>query len=66
MHYEINVSKRVDATQRYAHYFATAERSITDESKAKATVEHFRQLFPEPEYNVTCTRWMSSGEEMDW
>lgn len=40
MHYEINVSKNGK------HYFATADRSLRDEEKAKKLFEQFTQLFP--------------------
>lgn len=49
-HYEINVSVNGQ------HFFATADRSITSESKATALVKLFRVKFPEEEgYQVTCS-----------
>lgn len=51
MNYEINVSRNG------SHYFATADRSISDQSKAKRVVDHFRELFPETEgYKITVRR----------
>lgn len=56
MYYEINVSKKREIsgrTPQYAHYFATAERSITDTETLKVVVKHFLEIFPKPEYQIS-------------
>ena len=50
MHYEINVSHNGQ------HLFATAERSLLTEAKAKALFQDFATRFPaEQGYSVRCT-----------
>lgn len=62
MHYEINVMKK-----GYGHYFATNERSVTNETKAKELFEHFTRIFPESEgYTVTVQLIQSYGTYLDW
>ena len=65
MYYEINVSKLNPDTGRYEHYFATAERSITNMFKLQTAVDDFKNRFPESEgFKITCTHWQKIGEEM--
>lgn len=62
MYYEINVSLNGQ------HFFATAERSITEEAKAKLVLGIFRNVFPETAgYKISCTFWRKEGRRMlDW
>lgn len=56
MYYEINVSKKREVsgrTPQYAHYFATAKRSITDTNTLKEILKHFLSIFPKPEYQIS-------------
>ena len=65
MYYEINVSKLNPNTGRYEHYFATAERSITNMFKLQTVVDDLKNRFPESEgFEITCTHWQKIGEEM--
>lgn len=60
-HYEINVAK-----DGY-HLFATAERSLVTESKAKELVALMREKFPESEgYDVTCSYTAVVGRKCDF
>lgn len=64
MYYEINVAKLNPDTGRYEHYFATAERSITNMFKLQKIVDDFKIKFPKSEgFEITCTRWEKIGEE---
>ena len=64
MYYEINVSKFNPDTGRYEHYFATAERSITNMFKLQKIVDDFKIKFPKSEgFEITYTRWEKKGEE---
>ena len=66
MYYEINVSKLNPDTGRYEHYFATAERSITNMFKLQKIVDDFKIKFSEEEgYKLTCTHWETRGEEIE-
>jgi len=68
MYYEINVSKlvkRSGVVERYEHYFATAERSITSTKELKVIYDHFVELFPEPEFNLTVTNYEKIGHFID-
>lgn len=57
MYYEINVSK--DGK----HFFATAERSITNETKMEEMYNLFLEKFPEKEgYKLDVTRWSMQGK----
>ena len=61
MYYEINVS------YNGRHLFATAERSITTEQKAKEMYRLFLKNFPESEgYNINVTRWNKSGTPIEF
>ena len=61
MHYEINV------THNGQHLFATAERSLLTEAKAKALFQDFATRFPaEQGYSVRCVRWENCGREVEW
>lgn len=65
MYYEINVSKLNPDTGRYEHYFATAERSITNMFKLQTVVDDLKNRFSESEgFKITCTHWQKIGEEM--
>lgn len=44
MYYEINVTKFSTAQDRPVHWFATHERSVRDEKKAKELADAFRQM----------------------
>lgn len=60
MYYEINVSLNG------RHFFATAERSITDIHKAKEVYALFTKHFPEDEgYKITVTRWEKVGRPVN-
>lgn len=56
MYYEINVAK-----DGY-HFFATAERSITNWKQAKEMYNLFKEKFPESEgYHISMTKWEKTG-----
>lgn len=56
MYYEINVSLNGK------HLFATAERSITTQSKMEKMRELFQKKFPESEgYKLDITLWEKRG-----
>lgn len=60
MYYEINVSKNGQ------HLFATAERSVTNNLKAKEVYNLFKEKFPESEgYEISVTRWEKVGKSVD-
>lgn len=60
MYYEINVSLNGQ------HLFATAERSITVEWKAKEIYKLFKEKFPESEgYKISVTRCEKIGYPMN-
>ena len=66
MYYEINVAKLNPDTGRYEHYFATAERSITNMFKLEKIVNDFKIKFPTIEgFEITCMRWEKKGEEIE-
>jgi hypothetical protein len=57
MYYEINVSK--DGR----HFFATAERSLTDKSKMKTVFDKLKESFTEEEgYRIDVTYWEKAGK----
>lgn len=61
MYYEINVSLHG------VHYFATAKRSLTNETVAEAAYNHFKRLFPESEgYKVRCTQYETVGRAVSF
>jgi hypothetical protein len=61
MYYEFNVSKNG------SHFFATHERSVTTESKAKELHAVLVEKFPESEgYKVTCTYWEKRGKSVEF
>ena len=64
MSYEINVAKK-NANGEYHHWFATAERSIDTRDKLIKVLKEFRIAFPEPEYNISITRYENIGYGMD-
>jgi hypothetical protein len=55
MFFEINVSKK-DKDGTYRHYFATADRSLGNSTKAVMLLKHFQKLFPCPAYDVTVSK----------
>jgi hypothetical protein len=60
MYYEINVSLNG------RHFFATAERSITDKQKLKKVYKMFKEKFPEEDgYEITVTYWKHYGERIN-
>ena len=57
MYYEINVSLNGQ------HFFATAERSITNLNKAEKVYDLFKEKFPESEgYKIDITEWNKVGK----
>lgn len=60
MYYEINVSK-LRKNGQYVHYFATAERSLTEKQEAIKALHDFRKRFPKPEFKITFSRWEKQG-----
>lgn len=57
MYYEINVSLNGK------HLFATAEHSITNETKMEDIYKLFLEKFPENEgYKLDVTRWEKAGK----
>ena len=66
MYYEINVSKLNPNTGKYEHYFATAERSITNMFKLEKIINDFKIKFPTIEgFKITCMCWEKKGEEIE-
>lgn len=66
MYYEINVAKLNPDTGRYEHYFATAERSITNMFKLESIINDFKMKFPTIEgFKITCMHWKKVGEEIE-
>jgi len=69
MYYEINVAKQefIGTSSRftYKHFFATAKRSITTESELKNVLKCLVVAFPKPEYDITVTRYETSGLFID-
>jgi len=67
MYYDINVAKMSNRPyeNRYEHFFATAERSVTTESKMKEVLKTLLLAFPEPMYNITVTLWETIGHGID-
>ena len=60
MYYEINVSLNGK------HFFATAERSITNEQKLKEVYSALKEKFPyEDGYDMTVTRYETTGKHID-
>ena len=60
MYYEINVSLNGK------HFFATAERSITNPWDLKDKLNIFIEKFPESEgYKISVTKWEKVGQDMD-
>lgn len=60
MYYEINVALNG------RHFFATAERSITDRKSLDTVLSVFKQKFPENEgYSISVTRWEQIGHECE-
>ena len=61
MYYEINVSLNG------AHFFATAERSLTTETKARRVYALLREKFPESEgYSHTVSRRETTGTYLNF
>ena len=59
MYYEINVALNG------RHFFATAERSITDHATFLTILDVFREKFPESEgYHITATRIETIGHNI--
>jgi hypothetical protein len=59
MYYEINVALNGQ------HYFATAQRSITNYEECLRMVDHFRIVFPkEGGYTVTASERNLVGKEL--
>lgn len=59
MYYEINVALNGK------HFFATAERSITNPWDLKEKLKVFINKFPESEgYKISITKWEKVGEEL--
>lgn len=64
MRYAVNVSRRVPDSAgsfRYEHLFATHERSILDEHKAKLVFKELRSKFKYPAYQIHVTRYEDCG-----
>lgn len=55
MYYEINVAKNG------RHFFATAQRSITDEKHLRDVYNSFRETFKKPDYKITVTKYNLEG-----
>lgn len=65
MHYEINVAKFSERQQKYLHFFATHERSITTASKLVKVYYELKAVFPAPEYELLVTKYTTSGQKVD-
>ena len=56
MYYEINIALNKK------HFFATADRSITSESKLKEVYSVLKEKFPESEgYTISVKKWETTG-----
>ena len=56
MYYEINIAKNG------SHFFATAERSITDRKKLSTVYNKLKEAFPEEEgYSIMVNRYEERG-----
>jgi len=76
-YYSINISKAEQTKDgkikigwnnqpSYAHYFATASRSIgLSSSKAKQLVEELSQMYPMPLYKISVSLHISSSSQVD-
>lgn len=65
MYYEINVARLENKGTKngeYVHFFATAKRSIHSRIELKKVYDVFKNVFPEPEYNMTCAYYPECGE----
>jgi hypothetical protein len=59
-YYEINVS------HNGVHLFATAQRSLTDHSRAMEVLKEIKRRFPETEgFNAKCTYWAVTGYDAE-
>ena len=71
MYYEINVAKRIEANvgkkfgPHYHHFFATHERSCTTAEGAAEVLIALREAFPAPQYEITLTKRVNSGEQLN-
>lgn len=69
MYYEINVAKETtyygSKEKFYAHFFATAKRSITDRETLKKVYVELKAAFPEPKYNITVKYCSETMEGID-
>jgi hypothetical protein len=70
MYYEINVARIVPTNQTREghttmHFFATADRSLTDEGKAVEALRIFDRKFPASEgYSVTVSFCQHTGRDV--
>jgi hypothetical protein len=64
MYYEINVAK-LGKDGHYFHYFATAERSVTDIEKLKNLMKGFLLAFPKPEFEISVIEYQTVGKGID-
>lgn len=64
MEYRINVAKFQQSygENRYIYLFHTTLDSI---SSAETAYNEIKAKFPNPEYSVTLTVWVKSGQEVD-
>ena len=64
MEYRINVAKIQQSygESRYIYLFHTTLDSISSAEKA---YNEIKAKFPNPEYSVTLTVWVKSGQEVD-
>lgn len=64
MEYRINVAKIQQSygESRYIYLFHTTMDSISSAEKA---YNEIKAKFPNPEYSVTLTVWVKSGQEVD-
>lgn len=71
MDYKINVA-RLETTQQfmkarqYIHFFATDKKSCHNLQHAAEVFQKLIQAFPSPEYNITVTKWTTSGEKISF
>jgi hypothetical protein len=68
MYYEINIAKQnktIGANGRYEHYFATADRSITDRIRMEKVYADIKKAFPEPDFKISVVRWELVGETIN-
>lgn len=65
MYYEINISKlRKGDSTVYEHFFATAERSISDKFKLRMVLSSLKEIYKEPEFKFSVSEKHISSQKL--